>query len=499
MPKDGKERKRKKSKTSSASKKLEINPQTPYKAAKIFHSLHPNLVYVDGCFREYDGSCYPARDDRDMRALVYETFAKAVNPEGQPINPKRSMVSDVLDALESYCYSQYGNLQAPCWLGQCRARRDQNDIISFKNGLLHVPTGELIEPTPDYFTYMALGYDYEPDADPPIEWYAFLESVWPGDEESIGMLQEWFGYVVSNLTSLHKMLLMVGPPRSGKGTILRVLRSLIGPPNVAAPSLAHLSDSFGLQCLIDKKLAMITDARVDQHVKRGVEHLLAISGEDAVEINRKHEKSITVSLPTRFMFCTNEIPRLVDASGAITRRFLTLHMWESFLGREKTNLTQMLLAERPQILNWALEGLTRLNDRGHFIQPESGEPIIREMDNLNSPVRAFVNEKCKLDRDAIVVKAKLYAKYKLWHISSGNGSRRYYSDAVFGRNLLAAFPQIQTGMKRMKGAKNIRKHIYKGIKLKRTKCQVSRPSRGRLHLKGVKKNNKKIKKGKKKA
>ena len=40
-------------------------------------------------------------------------------------------------------------------------------------------------------------------------------------------------------------------------------------------------------------------------------------------------------------------------------------------------MTDELLTEAPSIFNWALEGLDRLNDRGYFKNPKSGEEAIQ--------------------------------------------------------------------------------------------------------------------------
>ena len=58
------------------------------------------------------------------------------------------------------------------------------------------------------------------------------------------------------------MFLFVGPKRGGKGTIARVLTSMVGRHNVAGPTLASLGTNFGLQDLIGKPVAVISDARI---------------------------------------------------------------------------------------------------------------------------------------------------------------------------------------------------------------------------------------------
>ena len=87
---------------------------------------------------------------------------------------------------------------------------------------------------------------------------------------------------------------------------------------------------------------------------------------------------------------TNELPRLSDASGALASRFIVLTMTKSFFGKEDHGLTKKLLAELPGILNWALEGWRQLHDRGHFIQPTSAQDAIDDLEDLGSPITAFL-------------------------------------------------------------------------------------------------------------
>ncbi|MFN9953218.1 MAG: NTP-binding protein, partial [bacterium] len=69
----------------------------------------------------------------------------------------------------------------------------------------------------------ALDFDYDSKACQPREWLDFLASLWPSDPESVQALAEMFGYLLTDDTGQQKMFMLVGPPRSGKGTILRVL------------------------------------------------------------------------------------------------------------------------------------------------------------------------------------------------------------------------------------------------------------------------------------
>ena len=135
------------------------------------------------------------------------------------------------------------------------------------------------------------------------------------------MLQEWAGYCLTADTRQQKILLVIGPRRSGKGTIGRMLRALVGPANTAGPTLGSLGTPFGLWPLVGKSLGIVSDARLGRWTDSQVvvERLLSISGEDALTIDRKSLEPITVKLPTRLVIFSNELPRLGDLSGAFGR------------------------------------------------------------------------------------------------------------------------------------------------------------------------------------
>src|SRR5262249_9626887 len=148
-------------------------------------------------------------------------------------------------------------------------------------------------------------------ADRPTAFLTFLGDVLGHDAEAIDALQEWFGYVLSPATRLQKMLLLVGPPRSGKGTIARILAELVGPDCVAGPTLSSLATNCGLEPLIGSPLAIVSDARFGRRSDHPavVSRLLAISGEDRLTVDRKFRQPWSGPLPTRIMVCTNELPQ----------------------------------------------------------------------------------------------------------------------------------------------------------------------------------------------
>src|SRR5262249_28771189 len=154
-------------------------------------------------------------------------------------------------------------------------------------------------------------------------------------EQPKDLLQEFLGYLLTPETRYQKILLLVGPKRSGKGTIARVIEELVGKQSVCNPTLSSLCTQFGLQTMIGNSVAIIMDARFGGRSDMAVvaERLLSISGEDKQTVPQKYKQDWNGYLKVRFVILTNELPQITDMSGALSSRFLVLPMTNSFYGK----------------------------------------------------------------------------------------------------------------------------------------------------------------------
>jgi putative DNA primase/helicase len=371
--------------------------------------------------------------------------------------PKRSHVNDVLDAVKAVTNLDSSN-RAPVWLGA--APVPANEIVACRNGLLHLPSGQLYPHTPEFFCHNVLDFDFDPHAPHPAQWLAFLDDLWSADPESVMTLQEVFGLCLTSDTRHHKAFMLIGPPRSGKGTIGRVLTDLIGRDNVVAPTLTSMGEQFGPASLIGKRVAIVPDARINQRANlyRISERLLSITGEDTQTIDRKYLPAWTGRLQVRFIVLSNELPEFDESSSALAGRFITVPLTRSFSGREDLELGNRLSRELPGILNWSIAGWQRLTKRGHFIQPRSGIELANELEDLSSPIKAFIKEHCVIASDQSVQCGRLYRRWCAWN--EDNGLRRVPPANQFSRNLRAAVPGLSVKQPRVDG-KQIR--VFSGI------------------------------------
>ncbi|MCV7176763.1 DNA primase family protein [Mycolicibacterium sphagni] len=441
------------------------SPDAPLDVArklyKVFRTdVGRTLVCHRGDWMRWNGQQWSEWDADHLRSTVYKQlgdvdYDRPIRKGGEIVdyertrwNPNRNKVANVLEALAAVAHLR-ADIDAPAWIGDhdCDAR--PNQMIACTNGLLSLADRQLHPHTPAFYNHVSVPFAYQPDAPKPKTWLKFLDSVWPNDPASVALLQEWIGYIVTGRTDMQKILLLVGPTRSGKGTIARMLRILIGRGHIAGPTLASLGTNFGLAPLLGKVLAIIADARLSgRDIHTIVERLLSISGEDVLTVDRKFRDPWSGKLPTRIIILSNEIPRFSDASGAVANRLMVLQMRNSFLGKEDRGLDARIATELPGILNWALEGLDRLDTKGRFTVPKSSGAATTMLMDLASPTSAFVRDCCTLGHGVSVERDRLYTAWKRWCDDNGHEPG---SQATFGRNLSAVIPDLGTERPRVDG------------------------------------------------
>jgi len=426
------------------------------------------LVHYADDFHLYSGTHYEVIEELTIRSDVYHFLDKCKKlgrkQEIIPFNPNPAAVSATIDAIKSIIHlPNHANTKPPIWLrNYIMNKPSASKLISLKNGLFHVEDQALISHSLGFFTQNSLNFDYDPNAKCP-RWEQFMTDIWEDDIEAIHTLQEMFGYILSGDTQQQKFFNMIGPRRSGKGTINKILVSLLGQHNTVAPELGELCDTFGLQPWLGKLLASFTDARAPERNRNAVvSQLLRIVGGDTITVNRKNKDAWNGYLPTRIVMYSNEVLQLTENSNALTGRMIVLKMTKTFYGNEDTGLANKLEEELSGIFNWSMEGLRRRLARGGaFIQPKSGESYLELMSELGNPIGSFVEDTLIFDPLGSVSKDDVFTCYSHWAMKKKLSAGTEFS---FKRRFLAATQEhrIEAGIDRSGGK---RTHMYVGVRL----------------------------------
>lgn len=408
-----------------------------------------------------------------LRGKVYDYISgkKFMRPEPKggvnilPYKASRNRVSDIIDTFNMTCPIEK---DPPIWIDGGE-HPSPSDLLTFKNGVLNV--NEYIDgkitlhnPDPNLFTFNVFPYDYDEDLDSKL-FKEFRDDIFESDRIRDQLLSQWFGYNTVPDMSLDTVMLFTGETRSGKSTLLDVLGRMLGRDQCVSIDFKDLISSFGREPMLGKLAALLGDVKSPrpQDAETALEMILRISGGDPVGVNRKFSKQLAqVYLTTRFTMAMNELPVFSDHARAFKARLAVIGFDKSYVGKEDPSLKQQLIKEAAQgkMINYALEGLKDLRQRGRFIMPDSSRPILELMTQISSPVTIFVKECCLLKEGESISKDMLFAAWRGW---CNESSHKPGLREQFGRWLMSTVPMLKTNRLRVGGR---RVYMYEGIGLR---------------------------------
>lgn len=432
------------------------------------------LRIYHGSWYAYNGQCYKEIDRTVLRQQLYQYLGdkqfKKIRVGGFDIlnyDPTRYKIDEIIDALLAWCPIRRDEI--PCWLDKDR-RSNPKHILVFSNGYIDIDeytdgAFKLHEPTPRFFSLSSYPYAFDPNATHAL-WDKFLNELFVDDPLKISLLQEWFGYNLIPDNSQEKFVMLLGPTRAGKGTILDVLTFILGEDQVLATSFKDYTRRFAIFPFLGKLAAVIGDVSVGSNydATEALNILKRITGNDVIMIERKG-KDITqtcIKLYTRFTMAANVMPQLPDFARTIESRMMVIRFLKSFMGKEDTTLKSRLRHEAPGILLWALEGLRRLQKNRDFTLPASHGQVLRRVRSEITPFVEFIEDYCSLGEsdDHYIMTQHLYDCWKTWAIEHGEKLRtiRWLTQSV-----LALYPG--TRLTRRVTSRG-RKRIIYGIRLR---------------------------------
>ena len=407
-----------------------------------------------------------------LRGRVYDYIdnKKFMRPDAKggvnilPYRASRARVSDIIDSLNRVCPIED---DPPTWIGD-EEHSPPSNLLTFKNGVLDVDEymdGKIVlhNPDPNLFTFNVFPYDFDENAESKL-FKEFRDDIFQTDPIRDQLLSQWFGYNTVPDMSLDTVMLFTGVPRSGKSTLLDVLGRMLGREQCVSVDFRDLISPFGREPMLGKLAALLGDVKSPRpsDAETALEMILRISGGDPVGVNRKGIKQLAqVYLTIRFTMAMNNLPVFSDHARAFQARLAIIGFDKSYVGKEKPELKQQLIKEAGQgkMINFALQGLKDLRERGRFIVPDSSRPILNLMTQISSPVTIFVTECCKLGADEVVSKDMLFDAWRSWCDETGHkpGLREQ-----FGRWLVSTVPMLKQDRIRCNGR---RVYMYKGIGL----------------------------------
>lgn len=242
---------------------------------------------------------------------------------------------------------------------------------------------------------------------------------------------------------MQRICVMTGQPRGGKGTIMRVMDHLLGDGNSASPTMQMFVKDFGLAGAIGKRAILIGDAHLPKGDQSGVLNILkTISGEDAIEVNRKHKNGVKTKLGVIIMAC-NELSDVRDESGALTGRYSIINFRRTFMGAEDSSVEDKIKAELPGIFNWARS----CPPFKKFVETQLERETKDDLTQASNPVRTWAREELVEDEFSRLTNTELHKAFQKFY----EDDPKRISKGGLVKSLRHVFPYATAGQWRENG------------------------------------------------
>jgi len=407
-----------------------------------------DLVYSNDRFYVYESGVWRFKDSNAISRILRNILHSFVPDSWTP-----KLESEYISALK---------VEAP--------RVDKMDpdrkLINLTNGMLDLREYRLIPHDKKYYSTIQVPIRYDPNAQCP-KFKRFLADVFQGDQELIDLTAEMLGYCLTVEVKAQKAFILYGKGSNGKSVLAYILKKLCGAENVSSVSLNELNNSFARAELVDKILNLATENEVG---KSGLDttYFKSIVSGDPIRVERKHEQGFNYTPFCKFVFALNNLPYTKDKSHGYLRRLIIIPFNRTFKEKDAdVNLLDALTSELPGILNFALEGLKRLEANGYrFTKSKAADELLKEYTEELNPVECFVEEMIVKGTPEDRVKNKTIGDvFRLWCQEHGHSSLAQYTQIRLLRNIREILHS--KGINAEPGNAGNGRYL-KGIKLNRT-------------------------------
>lgn len=325
------------------------------------------------------------------------------------------------------------------------------DLVPVANGVFDYSTKTLHPFSPEKYVFLGkISVPFDENATDPefkfdtdegeiiFNFDEWLMEIADEREDLYELLWEVISSVCRPFARFDKLIFFVSNTgANGKGSLLRMLRALVGSRRTSSISLRELSQDKYLGPAIFNKLCILSDEnRVSKGKKlEGLERAKILATGDIIRIEYKYKDSFDFRYSGRCIFCLNDNLKIEDTSGSAYRRILSIPFLRSFVGRENKYLKDTVLVDE-RVLTYILNhALLRVDCKEDYHIPDICNEELEEIKLLNDPIRELWSEiEDKLVWD-IVPFTWLYEAYK-GYLGKNHPTEKPRSRTVFIDELL---------------------------------------------------------------
>ena len=297
--------------------------------------------------------------------------------------------------------------------------------INMQNGVLDLTTRKLYPHSPIYNQSKITNCDYDSFADCP-EFKAMVERLVP-DADERKELQKAFGLCLAKeqLPAKKILMLLVGPANTGKTTLLNTIVETLGEYGTSVDNSLLMQNSKekarGPEMYDFRETLMITTSESNESDKLDTGKVKALTGETTQSVRLNYSNKMDKFKMIGLIFIDSNFKPYIPPRDTATWGRLRLFPFVYPVKVKDPTLKSKLVAERPGIFNWLLEGLDMALEEKEIFETASmldyKEQYKKEMDTTEQFLKDCI-EKVD-DPNLRITTSMLFTTYKNWCKDNG--------------------------------------------------------------------------------
>ena len=288
--------------------------------------------------------------------------------------------------------------------------------IKFRNGFLK--DGKFVDIVIDSFTPYFIDIDYDAEAEPVKVVDDYINHLTNSDEDYKKLLFEILGHTLIVDPEFKRMLakffIFIGDGGNGKGTLLQIIKMILGSENVSGMSISELSDERYLPSF-KGKLANLGDDLQDQAINdKDMKVLKNLSTCDLISTRELYKSAEDMYFTGSLIFTSNHILKSWEKGESYKRRVVWLPMYTRVKKKDPKFITNLTTEKALKYwIRLIVEGYKRLYENGGFTHSQIVEDFNKKYHEENNPALIYLEGRTKEDFEGTPVR-DVYDDYESW-------------------------------------------------------------------------------------
>lgn len=294
--------------------------------------------------------------------------------------------------------------------------QDEVFNIKFKNGYLR--DGVFVDLITDEFTPYQIDVEYDSETEPVKVVDDYIDHLTKGDTEYRRLLLEILGHCLVVDREMNRLLakffIFIGDGGNGKGTLLQIIKTILGAKNVSAMSISELSDERYLPSF-KGKLANLGDDVQDQAINdKDMKALKNLSTADLISTRELYKGAEDMYFTGTLIFTSNHILKSWEKGESYKRRVLWLPMYTKVKKKDPKFISNLTSEEALKYwVKLMVDGYFRLYENSEFTFSQIVYDYNENYHKNNNPALEFIMDYDKKSIEGRPIR-EVYDQYQKW-------------------------------------------------------------------------------------